>query len=196
MWNRSRDTLVEGNLFLNVQYGIALGLDPGRSDDHAGGIVRNNIFHRGPAQSGDVGIVINNSARTRVLHNTVVLSDTYPNAIEYRFPATTGIEIRYNLSDGAVQRRDGASGTVAGNVTNTQLGWFVDAAGGDLHLAASATPAIAAASRGEQRLRPGDPSHRSAARRRRRRAGRESRPSGKPERPAGAVTRGLPIQGI
>jgi hypothetical protein len=142
MWNRSRDTLVEGNLFLNVQYGIALGLDPGRADDHAGGIVRNNVFHRGPAQSGDVGIVINNSAGTRVLHNTVILSGTYPNAIEYRFPPTTGIEIRYNLTDGAVQRRDGASGTVAGNVTNAQPGWFVDAAGGDLHLAASATPAI------------------------------------------------------
>ena len=42
----------------------------------------------------------------------------------------------------AVQRRDGASGTVAGNVTNAQPGWFVDAAGGDLHLAAAATPAI------------------------------------------------------
>jgi hypothetical protein len=142
MWNRSRDTVVEGNLFLNVQYGIALGLDPGRADDHAGGVVRNNVFHRGPTQSGDVGIVINNSAGTRVLHNTIVLSGTYPNAIEYRFPATTGVEIRSNLTDGAVQRRDGAAGTVAGNVTGAQPGWFVDAAGGDLHLTAAATPAI------------------------------------------------------
>jgi hypothetical protein len=145
MWNRSRDTIVDGNLFLNVQYGIALGLDPGRSDDHAGGVVRNNVFHRSAAQSGDVGIVINNSAGTRVLHNTVILSGTYPSAIEYRFPATTGVEIRHNLTDGAVQRRDSASGTVAGNVTSAQPGWFVDAAGGDLHLTAAAAPAIDAA---------------------------------------------------
>jgi hypothetical protein len=142
MWNRSRDSLVEGNLFLNTQYGIALGLDAGRPDDHAGGIVRNNVFHRSPSQSGDVGIVINNSAGTAVLHNTVILSGTYPNAIEYRFPATTGVEIRSNLADGAVQRRDGASATVAGNVTTAQPGWFADAAGGNLHLTAVATPAI------------------------------------------------------
>jgi hypothetical protein len=142
MWRGSRDTLVEGNLFLNTQYGIALGLDPGRPDDHAGGIVRNNVFHRSPTQSGDVGIVVNNSAGTAVLHNTVILSGTYPNAIEYRFPATTGVEIRYNLTDGAVQRRDGASATVAGNVTIAQPGWFADAAGGNLHLTAAATPAL------------------------------------------------------
>jgi hypothetical protein len=142
MWNRSADTLVEANLFLNVQYGIALGLDPGRPDDHAGGLVRNNVFHRSSAQSGDVGIVVNNSAGTRVLHNTVILSGTYPNAIEYRFPATTGVDIRHNLTDAAVRQRDGASATVAGNVTGAAPVWFVDADGGDLHLTAAAAAAI------------------------------------------------------
>ncbi|HYS18644.1 MAG TPA: hypothetical protein VET45_17110 [Candidatus Binatia bacterium] len=142
MWNRSRDTIVEGNLLLNCQYGIALGLDPGRPDDHVGGIVRNNFFHRSGAQSGDVGITVNNSAGTKVLNNTVVLSGTYPNAIEYRFPATTGVEIRFNLADAAVQQRDGASGVVSGNVTTAQPGWFVDAIVGDLHLTAAAIAAI------------------------------------------------------
>jgi hypothetical protein len=142
MWNRSRDTIVEGNLLLNCQYGIALGLDPARPDDHAGGIVRNNFFHRSGVQSGDVGITINNSAGTKVLNNTVVLSGTYPNAIEYRFAATTGGEIRFNLSDSVIQQRDGASGVVSGNVTTAQPGWFVDATAGDLHLNATATAAI------------------------------------------------------
>ncbi|MGH7266414.1 MAG: right-handed parallel beta-helix repeat-containing protein [Candidatus Rokuibacteriota bacterium] len=142
MWNRSVNTIVEGNLFLNVQYGIALGLDPGRLDDHAGGIVRNNVFHRSSAQSGDVGIVVNNSAGTRVLHNTVILSGTYPNAIEYRFAATTGVDIRYNLTDAAVRQRDGASGTVSSNVTDAPPHWFVDAGAGDLHLTAAAAGAI------------------------------------------------------
>jgi len=142
MWNRSRDTIVESNLLLNCQYGIALGLDAGRSDDHVGGIVRNNFFHRGSAQSGDVGITINNSAGTKVLNNTVVLSGTYPNAIEYRFPATTGVEIRFNLADAAVQQRDGAAGAVSGNVTTAQPSWFVNASAGDLHLSASAVAVI------------------------------------------------------
>lgn len=142
MWNGSRDSIVENNLFLNVQYGVALGLNGSKVDDHSGGIVRNNFFHRSSSQSGDVGITINNSANTKVLHNTVILSGTYPNAIEYRFPATTGLEIRYNLTDGVVQSRDGATGTVSNNVTNAQPSWFVNGAAGDLHLAAIATAAI------------------------------------------------------
>jgi len=146
MWNRSRGSVVEGNVFLNCQYGIALGLLGSRSDDHQGGIVRNNFFHRSAGQSGDVGIVLNNSAGTKVLHNTVVLSGTYSNAIEYRFAATTGVEIRGNLCDSLVRLRDGASGTVAGNITNAQAGWFVDAAAGDLHLSDAATGAIDKAS--------------------------------------------------
>jgi hypothetical protein len=146
MWNRSRDTVVEANLFLNVQYGIALGLDAGRPDDHRAGVVRNNVFHRGAHQSGDVGIVVNNSAGTKVLHNTIVLNGTYPNAIEYRFAATTGVEIRYNLADARVRARDGASGVVDSNVTDAPAGWFVDAASGDLHLTAAATGARDAAS--------------------------------------------------
>jgi hypothetical protein len=142
MWNRSRNTVVEGNLLLNCQYGIALGLDAGRQDDHTGGIVRNNFVHRSSAQSGDVGIAINNSAGTKVLHNTVILSGTFPNAIEYRFPGTSGVEIRYNLTDGALQLRDGASGMVSGNVINAQPAWFVNAAGADLHLVSAAIAAI------------------------------------------------------
>jgi hypothetical protein len=142
MWNGSRDSIIENNLFLNVQYGIALGLNGSKADDHVGGIVRNNFFHRNGSQSGDVGITINNSANTKVLHNTVIVSGTYSNGIEYRFPATTGVEIRYNLMDAEVQQRDGATGTVSNNVTHAQPSWFVNAAAGDLHLVAIATAAI------------------------------------------------------
>jgi hypothetical protein len=142
MWMGSKNSVVEDNVLINVQYGIALGLDPGRPDDHSGGIVRNNFFHRSRDQSGDVGITINNSASTKVLHNTVILSGTYPNAIEYRFPATTGVEIRYNLTDAAVRARDGATGAVSDNVTGAEPSWFADAAAGDLHLVKTAGEAI------------------------------------------------------
>ena len=142
MWNRSRDSIVKGNVFLNIQYGIALGLDPGRPDDHSGGVVRNNFIHRNAAQSGDVGIALNNSAGTKVLHNTVLLSGTYPNAIEYRFSPTSGVQIRYNLTDAAVRQRDGATGMVADNLTSARPSWFVNAAIGDLHLTPAGLAAI------------------------------------------------------
>jgi len=141
-WKGATGTIADGNLFLNCQRGISFGIDDTRSDDHIGGIVRNNIFDRTSSQSGDVGIYLANSANTKILNNTVVLSGTYPNAIEYRFSGTIGAEIRYNLNDGAVQLRDGASGTVANNVTNAQSSWFVSAAAGDLHLVSTATAAI------------------------------------------------------
>jgi hypothetical protein len=142
MWNGSRDTIVESNLFLNTQRGIALGLNGARADDHVRGIVRNNVFYRSSSESGDVGISINNSADTKVLNNTVILSGTYPSAIEYRFSGTTGALIQYNLADAGVEQRDGASATVAGNVTNAQANWFVNIGAGDLHLAATAVEAI------------------------------------------------------
>jgi hypothetical protein len=50
------------------------------------------------------------------------------------------VEIRYNLTDGAVQARDGATGTVAKNITNAQSSWFVNAATGDHHLAVLPPP--------------------------------------------------------
>lgn len=141
-WNRSRGTIVEGNVFLNCQYGIAMGLLGTRLDDHTGGVVRNNFFHRTAVQSGDVGIVLSNSAGTRVLHNTVILSGTYPNAIEYRFEGTTNAEIRNNLCDGAVRLRNNGSAAVSGNVTTAQPSWFVNAALGNLHLTEEAALAI------------------------------------------------------
>jgi len=142
VWKGAVNTLSENNLFLNCQRGIAYGFDATRLDDNIGGIIRNNMFDRTSSQSGDVGIYFSNSVNTEVLNNTVVLSGTYPNAIEYRFSGTTGVGIRYNLTDGAVQLRDGASGTVANNVTNAQSSWFVNAAAGDLHLVSTATAAI------------------------------------------------------
>jgi hypothetical protein len=72
----------------------------------------------------------------------VILRGTYPSAVEYRFGSTTGVEVRHNLADSAIVARDGASGTIAGNVLGAQPAWFVDAAAGDLHLLPAATGAI------------------------------------------------------
>jgi len=142
MWRQSADTVCEGNRFVDCAWGIAFGLDPQTPGDHTGGVIRNNFISRGPSTGGDVGIAVFHSPGTRVLNNTVILRGTYPNAVEYRFSSTTGVEIRQNLTDAAIVARDGASATVAGNVTNAQASWFVNASGGDLHLVGTATNAI------------------------------------------------------
>lgn len=136
-WNRSRNTLVEGNLIYNCAVGIRLGVtDRPGYHDHAGGIVRNNFIYRakGACHWADVGIYIADSPGTKVLHNTVILEDGYPNAIEYRFPASQGLLIAGNLANGRIHRRDGAEGQVRHNLSNAERGWFVDAIRGNLHL--------------------------------------------------------------
>jgi hypothetical protein len=134
MWNYSSNTLIERNAFFNCQYGVALGLDPSRPSDHTGGMVRNNFFHRSSSQDGDVAIVINHSPGAQVLHNTILLNGTYKNAIEYRFSDTTGTVIKNNLTDAAIQSRDGATGTIAGNLTTAVAPWFVNASHGRFSL--------------------------------------------------------------
>lgn len=138
MWKGSRDTICEANRFVNCEWGIAFGLDSQREDDHAGGVIRNNMIYRAPDRRGDVGIAVWNSAGTRVFHNTVILSDTYPNAIEYRFPATKDCVISYNLCDANIAARDNATAALEGNVTTAPHSWFVNVTAGDLHLRASA----------------------------------------------------------
>jgi hypothetical protein len=146
MWGGSNNTIVERNLFLNTQRGIALGLQERAPNDHSGGIVRNNIFFRKPGETGDTGIYVADSPNTKVLHNTIVLSGTYPNAIEYRFPDTTAVEIRFNLTDARIVSRDGATGNVANNIMSASSGLFVDPANNDLHLRSTAALVIDAAS--------------------------------------------------
>ncbi|MDP9322254.1 MAG: hypothetical protein M3P13_01360 [Acidobacteriota bacterium] len=132
MWNASTNTLVDGNTFINCQREIALGLIERTPNDHTGGIVRNNFIYRDVP--GDSAVYVADSPGTQVLHNTILISRTYANPIEYRFPHTTGVVIANNVLDGNVMARDGATGSVSGNYTNASAALFVNPAAGDLHL--------------------------------------------------------------
>ena len=79
------------------------------------------------------------SPNTQVLHNTILGSGTYLSLIEYRFPHSAGVQIANNLLDGRILARDGASGTLSGNVTTAAAALFVNPSAGDLHLAPTAT---------------------------------------------------------
>jgi Right handed beta helix region len=143
MWNRSSNTLTEGNTFINCQRDIAYGLNVRAPHDHTGGIIRNNFIYRDASfAGGDVGIGVSDSPGTRVLNNTVLIGGAYPNAIEYRFPGTTGVVVANNLTDKAITARNGASAELITNCTSATADLFVNPGVADLHLRATAAVAI------------------------------------------------------
>jgi hypothetical protein len=152
-WSASRDTLVERNVIRNCARGIGFGLvengnaraypdDPYPGVSYVGhydGIIRNN-FIVADHQWFDTGIELDQARGAVVVHNSIVQPDTAFSSIDYRF-ANTLVTIRNNVVRN-ITVRDGAQGTVDSNLENADPSVFVDAAGGDLHLAAGANPAV------------------------------------------------------
>lgn len=143
MWYGTSNSIAEGNTFIDCQREIAFGLiDRVTPHDHVGGTIRNNFIYRRATVAGDVAIGVFDSPNTQVLHNTALLSGTYPNAAEYRFAGANGVLIANNLTDTAIVARDGANASLSGNYTTAAAGFFVNAAAGDLHLKPTASLAI------------------------------------------------------
>jgi hypothetical protein len=142
VWRGSSNTITEGNTFLNCGRGVMYGAEDAPGLAHSGGIIRNNFFYRAPNQYGDVGIQVADSPNTQVINNTILLSGTYRASIEYRYPGANGLLIANNLTDTGMWARDGATATLAANVSTASPSMFIDATAGDLHLQASATAAI------------------------------------------------------
>jgi len=142
MWRGSRDTIVDGNTFVNCQREIAFGLEDIAGNEHTGGIIENNFIYRDSWVSGDAGIILWDAPSAQVLHNSILISGTYPNAVEYRFPDTAGVLIANNLTDGAIASRQGATATLMNNSTAATASLFVNPSAGDLHLAITARGAI------------------------------------------------------
>ena len=142
-WSGSSDTIVERNLLVDCAQGIAFGNASHGSGDHSGGIVRNNLIYA--SLPHDVVIEMVHAQGWLVAHNTALLLDPAPGltwGIEARFSDSQGT-FAYNLTNMAIwQNRDGAQGTLLGNIADAQPAWFVDAGSGDLHLQATASEAI------------------------------------------------------
>lgn len=144
MWSGSRDTVCEKNTFVDCERAIAYGLGPqaGFAHGHEGGRISDNFISRAAGVRGDSAISVWDSPGTKVLHNTVLQNGSYPDSIEYRFPGSSGLEVKNNLTDGAIRARDGAAATLAGNFTGATPSLFAGPAAGDLHLLSSAAVAI------------------------------------------------------
>ncbi len=149
-WQNAIGTIVERNVFIECDFGISMGNSGGPGEyardgetvyDNQNSIVRNNFIYR--AEEGDVGITLNRALNAKVYNNTVILNNTFFWAIEYRFTETDA-DIAYNLTDGTIFQRDGATANLTGNIDYADTSWFTSPALGDLHLAPG-TPAEDAA---------------------------------------------------
>lgn len=129
-WNFSENNTVERNLIINCDRGIGFGLG---SSPNEGGIIKNNmIYNNGTHPFHDVGIGLETSPNTKVYNNTVYI--TYPNAIEYRFAATTNVQITNNLTNKLISSRNDGEAILLTNYTEAVETWFIDITTGDLHL--------------------------------------------------------------
>ena len=140
-WNTSANNLVEKNLIVNCDRGIGFGLgDRGNS----GGVIRNNMIYHAANMGtfADVGVSLENSSGTRVYNNSIFMEHGYPSSIEYRFTGTTNATIANNLTNKAITRRDGASGTTSSNFTTASRDWFVNVSEGDLHLTSGVSAVV------------------------------------------------------
>ena len=160
-WRASRDTVVERNVITNCARGVGFGLSDtpatepsitaeecpeaeGAYVGHLGGIVRNNsILADDPslfasASGFDGGVALAAACDATVVHNTVFSTQAPFASIEWRFDGTSG-HIANNLLSHPMRERTADTATVGTNKEDATAADFVDAAGGDLHLAAGST---------------------------------------------------------
>ena len=143
LWHEAEDCIVERNVILDCDSGICLG-NSHRPDDvpvHATRcIVRNNFLARCPEQ----GILADYTRQCRILHNTIHDPDSRLKRLIRLVHDNDGLVVAGNLLSGPPMRVQTTSPmTIEHNLTKKVAGWFVDAAGGNLHLAPGALPASA-----------------------------------------------------
>lgn len=145
LWVRSRRVVVERNLMLNCDRGIAFG-NPGQSTaNKAGeplayvsdGVIRNNMITGGP----DCGIELWQVQRIKVYNNSVWRPQHNWNRGIRVGTGTAQTEIVNNLIHGEI-RFDGGQAQLRNNLTGRLDGYFVDPASGNLALTSAATSAL------------------------------------------------------
>ncbi len=145
MWRGANNTMIDNNVFINVDRGIALGLEnDGNGGSHSGGWVRNNMIYLEPGLMSasrrlemDGAIIIWDSANTAVEHNTCITNGNVNNCIEFRWD-TQGSTARNNLIDTQIGSRGGAPFTASNNIFVQNTNIFENPGAADLHIKASA----------------------------------------------------------
>ena len=145
LWVRSRGVVVERNLILNCDRGVAFG-NPGQSTANLAGerlayvtdgVIRNNFITGGP----DCGIELWYAERIKVLHNTIWRPEqNWSRGIRIG-TGTAQTDVVNNLVHGEI-RLEGGEAQVRQNLAGRLDGYFVDPASGNLALTPAANRAI------------------------------------------------------
>jgi hypothetical protein len=145
IWVRSRQVVVERNLIVNCDRGVAFG-NPGQSTANAAGerlayvsdsVIRNNFI----AGGSDCGIELWHAERIKVFNNTIWRpQQNWTRGIRIG-TGTAQTEIFNNLVHGQIQF-DGGEAHLDHNRTGRLDAYFVDPASGNLTLTPAATGAI------------------------------------------------------
>jgi hypothetical protein len=145
IWVRSRQVVVERNVILNCDRGIAFG-NPGQSTanlagEHliyvADGAIRNNFISGGP----DCGIELWHAERLKVHHNSIWRPEhNWRRGIRIG-AGVSQTEVVNNLIHGEISV-EGGDAQIRNNLTGRLDGCFVDPSVGNLALSMTATNAI------------------------------------------------------
>ncbi len=143
LWHQTRGAVVERNLISGCDRGIAFGNPGGSTDNHAHwSLARNNLIVMGRSAGLTTGESIE-QARThhcRIYHNTAWVTSASARGIRCS-DIVEDLDIANNLIRGQPRLVTGATAhhNLLGDVS---AALFVNVAGGDFHLAASAATAI------------------------------------------------------
>jgi hypothetical protein len=145
LWVRSQNVVVERNLMINCDRGIAFGnpgqatpLSPGERPLHVShGIIRNNVIAGGP----DCGIELWHTEDLLIAHNSIWRPErNWQRGIRVG-TGTARIDIANNLVHGGIML-DGGTAHLRHNLAGRHDHYFVDPVAGDLALTSKATGAI------------------------------------------------------
>jgi hypothetical protein len=145
LWVRSKNILVERNLMVDCDRGVAFG-NPGASTANLAGaplvyvsdsIIRNNFITGGP----DCGMELWYSDRVKILNNTIWRPEQNWNRGIRIGTGTTNTEVANNLVHGGIQL-DGGKAAVHDNLSGRLEGYFEDPSAGALMLTKAAKGAL------------------------------------------------------
>ncbi len=145
IWVRSRGVVVERNLIVNCDRGIAFG-NPGQSTANSVGeqlvyvadsTIRNNFI----AGGSDCGIELWYARGLKIYHNSIWRPERNWNRGIRVGSGTTQADIANNLVHGEI-RVEGGEAKLRNNLTGRLEGYFADPSSGNLALTPAATNAI------------------------------------------------------
>lgn len=135
LWHDAQDCTIERNVILDCDTGICLGNShrgPETTIHCTGCLVRNNLVVRCP----ESGILADYTRDCRILHNTIHDPGSRLQRLIRLVHDNDGLVVAHNLLSGPPMRIETRSEIKAeGNLVKSDAGdWFLDPAGGNLHL--------------------------------------------------------------